>query len=530
MYILGISSLDHDSAACLLKDGEMIAAAQEERFTRRKHDNSFPSNAIQWCLEHAGINIAELGLVAFYGQIPGLAKEKLGFKGEVLSFSCQECDAAGAFYPSPFSEAAVLTIGSASFGVGKDNQIKIFDSLSFPDSLGLLYSAFTYYTGFKVNSGEYKVMGLAPYGQPKYVDLILSKVLDLKADGSFRLISRDFEQLFGGPPRTPETQITQKDMDIACSIQAVTEEIMLRLARHVHKVTGQDKLCLGGAMALNCAANGRILRDGCFREVWIQPASGNAAGAIGASFLGWHRHLGKKRQADNKHDRQKGSLLGPSFSDEYIEGFLKKKNIPYKKLPYSDIPQAAADLIAQGKVIGWFEGALEFGPRALGARSILGDARNKEMRSRMNSKVKFREPFRPFAPTVLWEHVSEYFELSVESPYMLFVATVKEEARSKIPAVTHFDNSARVQTIKREAHPLYYDTINAFYKKTGCPVVINTSFNVRGEPLVCSPEDAVGCFMRAEMDYLVMGCFLLDKQQQEAVKGAKEWQKEFELD
>jgi carbamoyltransferase len=585
MYILGISSFYHDSAACLLKDGEIAASAQEERFTRKKHDHNFPSNAIHWCLGFAGITAAELGLVIFYDKplirferilrnslaftpsgvrefilaaplwykqdlrIADLIKGELGYKGKVIFSSRHESQVAAAFYPSPFQEAAFLIIDGAadrqtvSFGTGKGRDIKILSSMSFPHSPGLLYSAFTYYAGFRVNSGEYKLMGLAPYGRPKYADLILDNLISLKDDGTFKLdtryfnysngvmlTNRRFEELFGGPPRKPETEITQKDMDVSASIQQVTEEIILRMARQARKVTGQDKLCLAGEVALNCVANGRILRDGCFKEIWVQPASGDAAGALGAAFVAWHKHLGNKRQADNKNDRLKGSFLGPSFSDEYIEDLLKKNDIPYRKLAYPDIPQAVANLIEQDNVIGWFEGALEFGPRALGARSILADARNKELRSRMNLKVKFRESFRPFAPTVLAEHASKWFDLGCQSPYMLLVAPVREEARLAIPAVTHVDNSARVQTIKREAHPLYYDTIDAFYKKTGCPVVINTSFNVRGEPLVCRPEDAIRCFMRAEMDYLIMGCFLLDKRHQKPVENDKDWQKGIEPD
>jgi carbamoyltransferase len=588
-----------------VRDGEVIAAVQEERFTRRKHDFNFPVNSINWCLKEAGIAVKDLDFVVFYDKpfikferiletsltyaptgvrqfiqamplwlkqklwIPELIRKELGYHGKILFTEHHESHAASAFYPSPFKEAAFLTMDgvgeweTASFGVGKGNNLEIEYYLRFPHSLGLLYSAFTYYTGFKVNSGEYKLMGLAPYGEPKYVDLILDKLIDLKEDGSFklnmryfgycnglRMINHRFEKLFGGPTRKPETKITQRDMDVAASIQKITEEIMLKIARHVHKVTGQDKLCLAGGVALNCVGNGRILREGPFKEIWVQPASGDAGGALGAALLIWYKYLDNKRSSDDKNDRQKASFLGPRYSDEYIEGFLKKENIPYKKLSYSEIPQVVSDLIMQGRVIGWFQGRLEFGPRALGARSIIGDARNTQMQSKMNLKIKYRESFRPFAPTVLEERVSDWFDLDRESPYMLLVAPVKEDKRikadnpidtlqgfdklkverSEIPAVTHVDYSARVQTIRRKDHPLYYDTIDAFYKKTGCPVIINTSFNVRGEPLVCSPEDAFKCFMRTEMDYLVIGSFLLDKKEQKPMEKDIKWKQVFELD
>jgi len=499
--------------------------------------------------------------------IPDIIEKELGFKGKVLFASHHQSHAASAFYPSPFKEAAFLTMDgvgewdTASFGVGKDNDIEISYTLRFPHSLGLLYSAFTYYAGFKVNSGEYKLMGLAPYGEPKFKDLILKELLDLKQDGSFRLnmryfgycstlkmTNRRFDKLFGVPPRRPETKITQRYMDIAASIQEVTEEIMLKMARHAYKITGKDKLCLAGGVALNCVGNGRILRESPFKEIWVQPASGDAGGALGAALLVWYKYLHNERKADGKTDFQKASFLGPYYSDEYIEDFLEKEAIPYKKLSYSELPDAVAELIAQEKIIGWFQGRLEFGPRALGARSIIGDARSPRMQSKMNLKIKYRESFRPFAPTVLRENVSEWFKLDRESPYMLLVADVKEDKRtendnaqlegfdklkvirSQISAVTHVDSSARIQTIKREDHSLYYDTINAFYKKTGCPVIINTSFNVRGEPLVCTPQDAFKCFMRTQMDYLVMGCFLLDKNQQQALVKDIKWQEVFELD
>ncbi|MDO8662436.1 MAG: carbamoyltransferase [Candidatus Omnitrophota bacterium] len=602
MNILGISCFYHDSAACLVHNGEIIAAVQEERFTRKKHDSSFPLNAINYCFKEAGINVVDLDFVVFYDKpfvkferiletaltyapsgitqfiaavpiwlkqklwIPEIISKELGFKGKILFSEHHESHAASAFYPSPFKEAAFLTIDgvgeweTASFGVGKDNHLDIQQYLRFPHSIGLLYSAFTYYVGFRVNSGEYKLMGLAPYGRPIYRDLILKELIDLKDDGSFRMnmeyfgfcnslrmTNSRFNRLFGGPSRKPETKVTQKYMDIAASIQNVTEEIMLKMASHIHKVTGQDKLCLAGGVALNCVGNGRILREGPFKDIWIQPASGDAGGALGAALLVWHKYSGNKRNVDEVNDSQKTSLLGPAYSDDYIENFLKKQNIPYKYLGYNDIVKAVSDLIIDGKVIGWFQGRMEFGPRGLGARSIIGDARNPDMQSKMNLKIKYRESFRPFAPTVLREKVSEWFKLDKESPYMLLVAPVREDkrtviigelkgfdklkaARSLIPAVTHVDYSARIQTVKKADNPLYYDMIQAFLEKTGCPVIINTSFNVRGEPLVLSPEDAFRCFMRTEMDYLMLGSFLLDKSAQTAFKKDLKWQGAFQLD
>lgn len=584
-----------------MRDGEIIAAAQEERFTRRKHDFDFPINAIKWCLEKSKISVHDLSYTVFYEKpfvkferiletslayapsgisqfmqampiwlkqklwTPEVIRKELGYRGKILFTGHHESHAASAFYPSPFKEAAFLTMDGvgewecASFGIGQGSQLDTLQYQNFPHSLGLLYSAFTYYTGFKVNSGEYKLMGLAPYGEPRYEDLILDKLIDLKEDGSFKLnmryfgfcnklkmTNRRFEKLFGGPPRKPETRITQRDMDIASSIQKVTEEIMLRMVKCVYKVTGKDKLCLAGGVALNCVGNGRILREGPFKEIWVQPASGDAGCALGAALLVWHKYLGNARAADNKKDKQKSSFLGPSFSDEYMESFLKKEGIPFTKLPYAEIPQKVSQLLTQEKVIGWFQGSLEFGPRALGARSILGDARNAQMQSRMNLKIKFRESFRPFAPAVLKERAFEWFHLNGESPYMLLVAPVNEEKRlpasdaegfdklkenrSVIPAVTHVDYSARIQTVKKEDNPLFYDTIQAFYQKTGCPLVINTSFNVRGEPLVCSPEDALRCFMRTDMDYLAMGCFLLDKREQKPLGRGINYQQAVELD
>ncbi|MDP2943921.1 MAG: carbamoyltransferase [Candidatus Omnitrophota bacterium] len=604
-YILGISAFYHDSAACLIKDGEILAAAQEERFTRRKHDFNFPINAINYCFSEAGIKADDLAYVGFYDKplvkferiletalafapsgitqflqsmplwlksklwIKDLIIKELKFKGQILFCEHHESHAASAFYPSPFDEAAFLTIDgvgewdTASFGIGRNNDIKIEYSLKFPHSLGLLYSAFTYYAGFKVNSGEYKLMGLAPYGEPKYKDLILNELIDLKVDGSFKLkmkyfgfcnglkmTNAKFDKLFKASPRKPETKIREIDMDLARSIQEVTEEIMLRMARHVHKVTGQKKLCLAGGVALNCVGNGRILREGPFDDIWIQPASGDAGGALGVALLIWYKYLDNPRNVNPTKDYQKGSFLGPSYSDEYIEGFLKKENIPYSRLDKDEIPNFVVELIEKQNVIGWFQGRLEFGPRALGARSIIADARNLDMQSRVNLKIKFRESFRPLAPTVLKDYTSDWFDLDGESPYMLLVAPVKNDKRllknkegdnlkgidklkirrSAIPAVTHVDYSARIQTIDREDHAVYYDMIHAFYKKTGCPVIINTSFNVRGEPIVCTPEDAFRCFMRTEMDYLIMGSFLLDKTKQIITKDKIEPLKYQELD
>ncbi len=603
MNILGISCFYHDSAACLVRDGQIIAAVQEERFSRKKHDFNFPENSIDYCLKEAGINVGDLNFVVFYDKpfikferiletalayAPGgitqfiraiplwlkqklwiseLIKKELGYNGKILFSEHHESHAASAFYPSPFKEAAFLTIDgvgeweTASFGVGRGNELDIDYYLRFPHSLGLLYSAFTYYCGFKINSGEYKLMGLAPYGEPIYKDLILNELIDLKDDGSFRMnmkyfgycsslrmTNRKFDCLFGGPARKPETKLTQKYMDVAASVQAATEEIMLKMARHVHEVTGQSNLCLAGGVALNCVGNGRVLREGPFKNIWIQPASGDAGGALGAALLVWHKYLGNNRIVDDQHDLQKSSLLGPAYSDDYVEKFLTDSDIPYRRFDGKTIVKEVADLIAQNKVIGWFQGRIEFGPRALGARSIIGDARSPDMQSKMNLKIKYRESFRPFAPTVLREKADEWFDLCGDSPYMLLVAPVKETKRisndgddkigfeklkslcSHIPAVTHIDYTARVQTVSKEDNPLYYELINQFYQKTGCPVIINTSFNVRGEPLVLTPEDAYRCFMRTEMDYLVLGNFLLDKAGQKPMEKDSKWQKEFELD
>jgi carbamoyltransferase len=452
---------------------------------------------------------------------------------------------------------------TTSFGVGHDNTLEIDSEIHFPHSLGLLYSAFTYYTGFKVNSGEYKVMGLAPYGEPKYVDVILNELIDIKEDGSYKLnleyfdycvgltmTNGKFARLFGGPPRKAESRLTQKEMDLARSIQVVTEEVMLRSARHIHKVTGEQYLCLAGGVALNCVGNGRILREGPFEDIWIQPAAGDAGGALGAALFTWYQYLDNERVVIGSGDFQRGSFLGPSYTPDEIKKFLESSGIPHRELPYDEIPDSVADLIAQEKVVGWFQGRMEFGPRALGARSIIGDARSPKMQSVMNLKIKFRESFRPFAPSVLNEYVSDYFEVDRPSPYMLLVAYVRPKrrkrmteaeqqlwgtdklkiVRSEIPAITHVDYSARLQTVHEDTNPLYHNVIKAFYELTGCPVIVNTSFNVRGEPIVCSPQDAYTCFMRTEMDYLVMGNHILDKREQKPLEGDIHWRREFELD
>ncbi len=605
MNILGISAFYHDSAACLVQDGKIVSAAQEERFTRKKHDFSFPKNAIRYCLRDSGLVGKDLDFVAFYDKpfikferiletylayapigiqsfikamplwikhklwIKELIFKELDYDGAIIFPEHHESHAASAFFPSPFKEAAFLTIDgvgewtTASFGVGKGNEIDILSEIRFPHSLGLLYSAFTYYTGFKVNSGEYKLMGLAPYGQPKYKDLILSELMDLKEDGSFRLnmkyfnycagltmTNKRFEKLFGGPPRKPESRLTQRVMDLARSVQEVTEEVVLRMARHIHKQTRQKDLCLAGGVALNCVANGRILREGPFENIWIQPAAGDAGGALGAALIVWYQYLKKARITDGTKDFQQGSYLGPKFENGYVKGYLEKNQIPYVLLRNEDIPEKIADLIADQKVIGWFQGRMEFGPRALGSRSILGDARSPKMQETMNLKIKFRESFRPFAPTVVNERASDYFEIDRESPYMLLVAPVKRQirremsdeerrlfglnklkvVRSSIPAVTHVDYSARLQTVNKDDNPLYHQMIAKFDEKYGCPVIINTSFNVRGEPIVCTPEDAYLCFMRTNMDYLIMGNSLIEKKEQKPLDKDIDWLKEFELD
>jgi carbamoyltransferase len=605
MNILGISAFYHDSAACLVQDGIIKSAAQEERFTRKKHDFSFPKNAIDYCLQDNALKVDDIDIIVFYDKpfikferilmtylayapmgirsfiksmpmwikqkiwIKDFIKKELGFNGRIIFPEHHESHAASAFFPSPFQEAAFLTVdgvgewATTSYGIGEDNKINILAEIHFPHSLGLLYSAFTYYTGFKVNSGEYKVMGLAPYGEPKYKDLILSELMDLKEDGSLKLnmkyfnycagltmTNRKFDKLFDGPPRKPESLMTQREMDLARSVQEVTEEVMLRMVRHIHKVTGQRNLCLAGGVALNCVANGRILREGPFENIWIQPSAGDAGGALGAALFAWYQYLDNGRIANGKKDFQYGSYLGPKFENRYISDFLKRNNIPYIELINEEIPEKIADLIADQKVIGWFQGRMEFGPRALGSRSIIGDARSPKMQEVMNLKIKFRESFRPFAPSVIRERVSDYFEINKESPYMLLVAPVRKElrremsdeeqklfgidklniARSTIPAVTHVDYSARIQTIDNDNNPLFYRMIAKFDEKYGCPVVINTSFNVRGEPIVCTPDDAFLCFMRTNMDYLIMGNFLVEKKDQKPLDKDIDWLKKYELD
>ena len=605
MNIIGISCFYHDSAACLVQDGKIIAAAQEERFTRKKHDRSFPKNAINYCLREGGITVNDIDYAGFYEKpflkferilftylayspwgvrsfikampmwikqriwMSDFIRKELNFKGKIIFPEHHESHAASSFFPSPFQDAAILTMDAvgewttSSFGVGDGNKIELWAEQKFPHSLGLLYSAFTYYMGFKVNSSEYKVMGLAPYGEAKYVDVILNKLIDLKEDGSFKLNMKyfnytvgqtmtnwRFHKLFGGPPRRRETRLTEKQMDLAKSIQVITEEIMLKMTRHVHRKTGKKNLCLAGGVALNCVGNGRILKEGPFEKIWIQPAAGDAGCALGVALFIWHQYLGNERKADGIKDFQKSSLLGPSFSNGEIETFLKKNSIVYTKMDEEMLLDTVSSLIGQEKVIGWFEGRMEFGPRALGARSIIGDARSKTMQKDLNLKTKFRESFRPFAPTILQEKASEYFELKQESPYMLLVSPVKKEkrinmndeqqglfgmdklnvVRSEIPAVTHVDYSARVQTITEEENPLYYSLIKRFYEKTGCPAIINTSFNVRGEPIVCKLEEAYRCFMRTNMDYLVLGNCLVEKKVQKPIEYDINWKEKFELD
>jgi carbamoyltransferase len=604
MYILGISAFYHDSAAALIKDGEIIAAAQEERFTRKKHDHNFPVNAIEFCLNYAGINSHELEIVTFYDKpflkferiletylayapvgiksfiksmplwvkeklwMKEMIKDKLDYQGKIIFPEHHESHAASAFFPSPFREAAVLTMDgvgewtTSSYGVGRDNHVELLADISFPHSLGLLYSAFTYYTGFKVNSGEYKVMGLAPYGEPKYRDIILKELIDVKEDGSFRMnmeyfnycagltmTNEKFHKLFGGRPREPESNLSQKEMDLARSVQDVTEEIVLKMGRHAFKETGMKNICLAGGVALNCVANGRLLREGPFEGIWIQPAAGDAGGALGAALVAWYHYLGNPRVAGTG-DKQKGSYLGPEYGDSELAVFFEKNKIKFTQFEDGELAEKVASLLAQEKVVGWFEGRMEFGPRALGARSILGDARSPGMQSVMNLKIKFRESFRPFAPAVLIEKVSEYFETDKESPYMLLVADVKKERRKKmsadeeklfgiqklnivrsdVPAITHVDYSARLQTVHKETNPLFHKLLSKFDENYGSAVLINTSFNVRGEPIVCTPADAYKCFMRTKMDYLVIGNFLLDKEEQDELVEDSDWKKEFGLD
>lgn len=604
MNILGISCFYHDSAACLVRNGEIVAAAQEERFSRKKHDPRFPKNAIFFCLEQGLINVHDLDYIVFYDKpflsferlllsyltvapkgvrsfmaamplwlgrklhIPKVIQKELEYEGDVLFTEHHEAHAASAFYPSPFEEAAILTVdgvgewATASYGTGTGNNIRLIKELHFPDSVGLLYSAFTYFTGFRVNSGEYKLMGLAPYGTPKYKDLILSELVDLRQDGSLRLnmryfdflgglrmTNRRFAKLFSGPPRKPESAITQREMDIAASIQGVTEEAVLRMVKQVHKETKAQNLCLAGGVTLNCVANGRILREGPFEHIWIQPAAGDAGGALGAALSVWHRYLENPRKPVHQKDSQKGSYLGPAFSGKDVSHFLDNNGFCYHPLKRETRAKTISGCIAEGKIVGYLAGRMEFGPRALGARSILGDPRSPETQTVMNLKIKFRESFRPFAPSVLEEKAHEYFECKTPSPYMLLVANVQAQRRlaqpapdgmpmlerlkmkrSDIPAVTHLDYSARLQTVNRDHKADYHEVISAFEELTGCAVVVNTSFNVRGEPIVCTPEDAYRCFMRTEMDVLVMEDCILYKEEQPEWREDSDWREDLVLD
>ena len=622
--ILGISAYYHDSAAVLVEDGRIVAAAQEERFTRKKHDAGFPVRAADFCLKEAGITASQLDYVAFYEKplvkferllttyiacaprglrsymmaLPLWIGDKLWmvddirdqlpeYKGEVLFGEHHESHAASAFYPSPFEHAAIITIdgvgewATSSIGVGHGHHIELLKEQRFPHSLGLLYSAFTYFTGFKVNSGEYKVMGLAPYGEPRYVQAIKDHLVDIRDDGSvwmnmefftyphgLTMTGSRFEQLFGGPPRRPEAKLTQREMDLARSVQDVTEEAMLKMARFARRETGVGDLCLAGGVALNCVGNGRILREGVVDEMWIQPAAGDAGGALGVALNVWHRFLDKPRLSPessgawtrpkdgpsgsprNYADGMNGSYLGPRFDAEAMQRFITERGLKATHVDAGTLAERVAQLLADQKVVGLFHGRMEFGPRALGARSIIGDARSPKMQSIMNLKIKFRESFRPFAPAVLREQVAEWFDLDTDSPYMLLVAAVRADRRlpeapgadalwgidqlnvprSTIPAVTHVDYSARIQTVRRDTNPLYYDIINAFDARTGCPVIVNTSFNVRGEPIVCTPDDAYRCFMRTNMDALVLESFILLKEEQTAVEQDETWKQEFVLD
>ena len=613
MHILGISAYYHDSAACLLHDGHIAAAAQEERFTRKKHDARLPVHAIDYCLGESGIALTEVDYLCFYDKplikferlletylasaprglrsflaaMPIWLKEKLYLKTllrKELSahYGLQVADvptllfnehhrshAASAFYPSEFDRAAVMCLdgvgewATSSVWRGDGKQLEPLWEIDFPHSLGLLYSAFTYFTGFKVNSGEYKLMGLAPYGEPRYADAIMDQLVDIKPDGTYRLdmsyfnyttgltmTSPRFDTLFDGPPRAPESEVTQREMDIARSIQAVTEEIVLRMARTVHAETGETRLCLAGGVALNCVANGRLLREGPFDDIWIQPAAGDAGGAVGAAYTVWHEYLDNERETSSGHDQMQGAYLGPHYGEQAIREFLDSIKAPAEQLDDELLFERLALLLEEENVVGWFQGRMEFGPRALGARSIIGDPRSQSMQSVMNLKIKYRESFRPFAPAVKAESVGDWFEIDRASPYMLMVAGVVEDKRlamseeqralfgidklnvprSLVPAVTHVDYSARIQTIHSETNPRFHALICAFEQRTGCPVLVNTSFNVRGEPIVCTPEDAYRCFMRTEMDYLVLENFLLDKSAQPPWCEDDSWQQEFELD
>ena len=615
MRILGISAFYHDSAAALIEDGRVVAAAQEERFTRKKHDPAFPENAVRYCLEAAGCSLDDVDHVVFFEKpflkferlletylayapqgfrsfraaMPVWIKEKLfqksnlakdlkqfsaaeaaksDIEGKLLFAEHHQSHAASAFFPSPFEEAVVLTMdgvgewATTSVSIGRGNTLEPVREIQWPHSLGLLYSAFTYYTGFRVNSGEYKVMGLAPYGEPKYAGLIMDKLVDIKDDGSFWLdqsyfnyaggltmTSKKFDRLFGAPPRDPDGLVTQREMDLAASIQEVTEKIVLRMGQDLAKTYGIGNLCMAGGVALNCVANGKLLRSGCFENIWVQPAAGDAGGALGAALAAWHQHLGNPRKVNGKGDGMSGSYLGPEFSQKEIETRLAAAGARFKVLTENDFIRKTVDALDEGKAVGWFSGRMEFGPRALGGRSILGDPRNPEMQKTLNLRIKYRESFRPFAPSVLREDVSDYFDLDTDSPYMLLVADVREKRRkamskdeqalfgidklnvprSDIPAVTHVDYSARVQTVHEDTNPRYHALLKAFRKKTGCSVLVNTSFNVRGEPIVCTPEDAFHCFMGTEMDALAIGnCFLKKKDQDMSL--AKDYTSEFELD
>ena len=613
MNILGISAFYHDSAAALLMDGKIVAAAQEERYTRKKHDSKFPSNAVRYCIDSAGISLSDIDYVVFYDKplikferlletylayapqgfksfrmaMPVWLKEKLFIKRTIRSelekledfsgksmpkllFNDHHCShAASAFYPSPFKKAAVICLdgvgewATSTVWVGDGSELTPKWEIHFPHSLGLLYSAFTYYTGFKVNSGEYKLMGLAPYGQPKYVGLIMENLIDVKDDGTFKLnmqyfnyatgltmTNKKFDQLFGGPPREPESDLTQREMDIAASIQSVTEEIVIRLARAVREEFDVENLCLAGGVALNCVANGKLLREHIFDNLWIQPAAGDAGGALGAALHTWHAYLGNGREPETGNDSMLGSFLGNKYSNTEIKAFLDTVEAPFEEFDDNQLFARVADILAEGNVVGWFSGRMEFGPRALGSRSILGDAQSKEMQKVMNLKIKYRESFRPFAPAILREKVSEWFEIEEQSPYMLLVAEVRDEkrlrlddskkglfgieklnvARSEVPAITHVDFSARVQTVTEQSNSRFYKLLKAFENRSGCPILVNTSFNVRGEPIVCGPEDAYRCFMRTEMDYLVLENVVLTKSEQPESTENSSWMEEFGLD
>ncbi len=632
-HILGISAYYHDSAACLVVDGRIVAAAQEERFTRKKHDAAFPTNAVAYCLREAGITASQLTLVGFYEKplvkferlletytacapkglrsylmaMPMWLADKLwmaddisdrldGFEGEVCFGEHHESHAASAFYPSPFEQAAVVTMdgvgewATSSIGVGRGHDLEILRELRFPHSLGLLYSAFTYFAGFKVNSGEYKVMGLAPYGKPKYVTTIKDHLIEIKDDGSLWMNQEYFTYthgltmtgdklaaLLGGAPREQESLLTQREMDLARSIQDITEEVMLKMTTFAHRESGLRDLCLAGGVALNCVGNGKILRDGPFEQIWIQPAAGDAGGALGVAMSLWHRHLGKPRQSPESlgtwerpdrtspkpqapkpvsvnvpkyADGMSGSYLGPQYSEAEISKVIADNGYVARRVDRAKLADEIAACLADEKVVGLMQGRMEFGPRALGGRSILGDARSPKMQAVMNLKIKFRESFRPFAPSVLRDHVGEWFELDGDSPYMLLVADVLSQRRlpvppeaaglwgierlnvprSTVPAITHVDYSARIQTVRHDTSPLYYDILAAFYRRTGCPMVVNTSFNVRGEPMVCSPQDAYRCFMRTDMDVLVLENFILERTAQPKREEDESWKKEFVLD